>query len=371
MKIRSVIFGGILLVLLSGCNNQEVPVKDKIDNLKIELDEASPEKIASAPILTVEFIQVDEEQASKTLLQGEIQIEEINAFGKSIEAKWYDNQETLTIYGNKETAVRGGFYYVSSNEEREFNYDNVSTSGTGPPDIIAQQFKHTLNDDYQTFVDLKFKSYREVENEIIRLLSLLNINQIELEIAYALDKDTMIDHLKKYNDHLKEFYTEDQESESINLDLSHRDEAYLFQFRQVIHDIPVANFIWQSRARELGDSHETFITALYNQHGIKSLDVSEYYIIQKTEEMNHLISQDEALNKVKEIYSEKILTTPTKIDEANLYYVGILEGTERKLIPAWIFRAVTKGEPEEEGEPTYNEYEFITIDAITGELLTR
>ncbi len=371
MKIRSVIILSIFFALLCGCNNQETKVKSDITNLEIDLKETIRDKDVSAPTLTVEFIQLDEEQAIKTLLQGQIKNEEINAFGKSIETKVNGDSESLTIYGNKETAVRGGLAYTYDNQKLRVDYDKVATGTPNPPDYMGQIYGHTLNDDYQTFSDLTFKPYKEAENEITTSLSLLDMNQVELETVYALNKDTMIDHLKKYNDHLAEFYIEDQEPELANLDISNEEEAYLFQFRQIIHGIPVANFIWQNRTREKNDSHETFITAIYNQHGIKSLDISEYYIVQKTGEMNHLISQDEALNKVIEIYSGKILTTPTRLDEANLYYVGILEGTERKLIPVWIFRTVTKVEPGKENEPPYNEYEFITIDAITGERIIK
>lgn len=371
MKIRSVIIVSIFFILLCSCNNQETKVKSDITNLEIDLKETIRDKDVSAPTLTVEFIQLDEEQAIKTLLQGQIKNKEINAFGKSIETKVNGDSESLTIYGDKETAVRGGLAYTYDNQKHRVDYDKVATRTSNPPDYIEQIYGHTLNDDYQPFSDLTFKPYKEAEREIITSLSLLDMNEVELDKVYALDKDTMLDHLKKYNDHLAEFYIEDQEPELLKLDISNEEEAYLFQFRQVIHDIPVANFIWQSRTREENDSHETFITAIYNQHGIKNLDISEYYIIQQNGEMNDLISQDKALNKVKEIYSKKILTTPTKLDEANLYYVGILEGTERKLIPVWIVRAVTKGEPQEENEPPYNEYEFITIDAITGEQITK
>lgn len=357
MKVKKLIFICTLLLILIGCNNQETITEDLPKNLLVEIDHTD-ESVTSAPILTVEFIQIDEDKALETFFKDEVVDEELNAYGKAFFTDQTEEPfEILYVYGDKDTALMGGLRYAIYDDSRTDYYQVVSVD-PGPPSYVVQEVQ-TFNDNYSSFTDLLFKPYQQVIDEIINKLNLVDLKEVELEVIYALDQETMNDHLMK---------SEAIDSETIYF--SEEDEAYLLHFRQMIHEIPVANFTWQSSARGVNDSTETVISAIYNEDGIYNLDVKEYYALIDEGEAQPLLNQTDALSEVIKLYQNKIISSVVVIDQAELNYIGVTEGTKRKLIPAWIFQTVTEiVDPEE--NITFQDYQFIVIDAITGDEIKR
>lgn len=357
MKVKKIIFICTFLLILIGCTDQETITEDLPENLIIEIDQTS-DTVSSAPILTVEFIEIDEDKAIKTFFNNEVAEEESNAYGKAFFSDETEKQfESLYVYGDKETALTGGLGY-SKSEGLSINYGDVVSIYPDSPDRVTQE-NQTFNHNYSSFTDLLFKPYQQVIDEIINKLNLVDLKEVELEVIYALDQETMNDHLMK---------SEAIDSETIYF--SEEDEAYLLHFRQMIHEIPVANFTWQSSARGVNDSTETVISAIYNEDGIYNLDVKEYYALIDEGEAQPLLNQTDALSEVIKLYQNKIISSKVLIDQAELNYIGKMDGSERQLIPAWIFRTVS--EIDESAESiTYRDYQFIVIDAITGDEIKR
>lgn len=360
VKVKKLIFICTLLLILIGCNNQETITEDLPENLIIEIDQTS-DTVSSAPILTVEFIQIDEDKAIETFFNDEVAEEESNAYGRAFFADQTEEPfEILYVYGDKDTALMGGLRYAIYDDSRTDYYQVVSVD-PGPPSYVVQEVQ-TFNDNYSSFTDLLFKPYQQVIDEIINKLNLVDLKEVELEVIYALDQETMNDHLMKIEANNK--YS--QEEESDNIAFSKDDEAYLLQLRQFLNGIPVVNFLWQSHPIDINNSSHTQIRAIYNKNGIHELDVQEFYTIIAEGDEQRLLNQTEALSEVIKRYQNKIISSVVVIDQAELNYIGIIEGSERKLVPAWIFRTAT--EIEETGEDiNYQDYQFIVIDAITGE----
>ncbi|MBM7542335.1 hypothetical protein [Amphibacillus cookii] len=184
-----------------------------------------------------------------------------------------------------------------------------------------------------------------------------------MEVVYALDVETINNQYERYVQG-----SGDQVDDTIQW--TEAEEAYLFHFRQVLDDIPLNNRIWQEGMMDAKEVTETEISALYHKDGLIRLSITGFYQMIESTQAEKLIDQTQATQKLIDYYHTVILTSETVIDKMELNYIGVIEGQNYRLIPAWIFQVVTR----EQTEPTdlepaqaYDAYGYHVIHAITGE----
>ncbi len=365
----------ILLLLFTGCEEQienkpELNSIDVPEHLVIELDDEHVNEVETARIHTAKFLELDPQLVAEQVLAEDIHTTEVYAMGLQFQTAGEGIEEYLTVYdggkafGKYKDQVDGGFTYSKYVKEKLIPYSNVVSIDPGPPIFGSQINKHDLTSDFQTFVDLEFMAYEEVEQVILAWFEKIGITDIETEVIYALDAETMDMHYQRFLEVV---------GEASDFNWTKDEEAYLVHLRQVIDQIPLINYIWQQEVRQGNEVTETQLYVLYNQDGVYSADVRQLYHIIESSEEYELISSQEALQILIDHYQAQIITTETKVDQMTLYYVGVVDGDQYQLVPAWVFRiAEFKESVSDDGksEPYYD-YSFYVINAVNGNRISK
>lgn len=363
----------VIILLIVGCegeeSNNDASSRVKLpERLEIAFDMEEVTEVKEAKIYTANLLELDPDVVANTILVESLVNEEINAFGFSYQTKGDVQEEYLTVYdGGKtfgvESGMEGGFGYWNHSIDHPVNYQQVAHTSPGPPDQSTQFSLYQQNNNFQTFTDLDFISYSEAEQEIIDQLSSLGIDGVETEIVYGLDYETITTHYEHYLN-LMAGSGEDA------VQWTDDDEAYLFQFRQVVDGIPLMNDIWQTRILESDEITYTRLTAIYKESGIHTLEVVGFYETTDASESQTLIDQEEALEKLIDYYNTVLLKSATRIENMELTYISFLEDGNYRLVPSWVF-LISR---EEQTEPTeidpaleYVDYQYHIINAVTGE----
>ncbi|MCT2536728.1 hypothetical protein NC661_14155 [Aquibacillus koreensis] len=348
----------ILLLFLIACESSaETP--DIPNNLVIKLDNNQEGSIETARIHTAAFINLNVDDVANQLLQAEVINKRTYAEGQQFETDGDIFKEYMLVYdGGKafgeSSGVNGGFNYSKYIKNENKHYQTVANLD---PTSTNQSPPYALNSDYQTFNDLSFLPYDEAEQDVLETFSSVGIKNLQTEVIYSLDQKTMNTHSTQY--------MEAADEDETQTEWTAEDEAYLFFLRQAVDNIPLANFIWQTEARGVNEATETVITAIYNKDGDQQLSATGVYDILSSSQPQDIIDHKDALNKIVEHYSSTILTNETTIYEQDLYYVGVVDGENYKLIPAWVFQLVSK-QTDDKGKE-YDEYSYFVINAISGE----
>lgn len=374
-NIHFVLYVTLLLFLSSGCQNtsERKVERNSIDlpnNLVINLEDNNVNEVETARIHKAKFLEIDPDFAANQLLAEEIHTKEIYAMGEQFQTVGEDMKEYLTVYdggkafGKYNDAINGGFIYSKYFRDKDIPYSTVVSREPGPPSFATQMDKYDLNSDFQTFVDLDFMSYDDAEQAILDWFAKTGIKDIETEVVYALDEETMNLHYKRYLD---------VSGEESSIKWTKEEEAYLFHLKQVVDDIPLINQIWQKEVRKGNEVTETVLDVIFNKHGVYLSDIRQLYDVLESSEEQELISSQEALQTLVEHYHSVIIATETTVDQMDLYYVGVVDGDHYQLIPAWVFRiAELKENALEDGtSQKYYDYSFYVINAISGKRIEK
>ncbi|WP_017473426.1 hypothetical protein [Amphibacillus jilinensis] len=357
-----------IIFLLSACQSNEDSNSSGVlpEQVQVGFDLESVVEYAEAAEYKADFIDLDIDIVAAQLLDGKIVEQLIYAMGPQYIAEGdgvieylitYDGGDAFGEYGG----LDGGLSYSRSEKDRFPNYDAVVFSDPGPPNQTAQLSSYYNNEDFQTFTDLDFSPYLDVEQIIVEQLADLGLKDLQMDMVYALDLDTMQEHYTHY------LLGEQREEEWFEWNKS--EEAYLMHFRQVIDDIPLMNAIWQDLPIEEGEATQTEITAIYNDGGFNSLEVRRYYKTIEKSSMKPLISRQDAMDKLIELYQFSIVEKETIISDLTLNYVAVVDDEQYRLIPAWVFEVKTK--ETFSSMESYYDYRFYVFNAMTGERIKR
>lgn len=358
----------ISILFLAGCSNEVQPSTPSIGNLKMDVNVEDVSYPDQVKVYEANYIELDVNDVTDLLIKNEIIDDEIYAMGHQFQT----DTESLIIYDGGEamgmqSGVNGGFLYIHRPTNDMIDYYTIASIHAGPPLLDAQLDKYNQNEDFATFQDLDFKPYKEAEKEIDSVLSSIGIEGIQTELVYALDTETMKQHDALYR-------KVDTEADLKDVNWNSNQEAYLFISRQQIDNIPLINFIWQEKTRDVEEATETEVYAIYNSNGIHQLSVTNYFSIVDSQAPVDILNLSEALDIAEKYYSSIILSKGTVIDKAELFYIAIEQNHSYKLTPAWVFQLVKEAEtpdtPNSKPEK-YVDYSYFVIDAITGDILTQ
>lgn len=365
---RSVAFLIIFaLVSLSGCGGEGdamPPITSDIPNnvhILYNMDEIAP--IEEAAIYYGTYIDSDASLLQGSLLRYPVVEEGVNAFGKYFYCTEKDDViEILQLYdGGAEagiySGVNGGFSYSFWGNGQRGNYGQIVSMSTGHPDNIEQIYGYTTRADFKQGAELDFMGLEEASGLIEGIARDCHLPEMQLGTVYALDVET----LRKHDEMRME-----NSSEAVDADWEKSDEAYLFFYEQAIDGIPLMNHIWDET---IGRRLTTYMMVQVSKDGIFNIEMRNWVNLTGEEEKQTLIAPQEAEAILLETYSRSLQISEIYFEDLRLNYVGLVNGEDWMLVPAWVFCISKDFETEDiAGESvTVRQYEHYVVNAVTGE----
>ena len=356
----------LLLSLAAGCAGG-TEVARLPEKLHIEFDGSALDTPEAAPVITAKRVIFDKDAAASVLMQGAYE-ETVEGEGNVLRSEHDGVFEILTRRldrAGKPVELRapvGMLDYRSSTDGKTDLAARVgSVLGGGDPAGEWMWLKRFVGD--EDFPDFSADEARTQVRNILRRLGVPD--DLENTLTHRLSAEEQESELRDYL--------------SIDEEPSLLSDAYILRYRQSFDGIPVNTIDWyrgivKAPAGEAGDyAPWQFCYAVVSADGDLSLHLENIFEADSKTEAKAMISYDEALGKLGEVFGGTLLLTDKYLVDAELCY-AIYETDTRDtfmLYPLWIFSLADCSFEDLEGmsnlERRHYYADIYTFDAFTGE----
>lgn len=316
------------------------------NNIKVDAEVNIP-KVEEINVINAKFKSFDVIKFKEVFLNGkEITEEKFNEGDKySSLTNFTTNDERLTIKDME------GVDFAKKRESEIFSLLGAL--------VESQAVDIELSDN-----DLNFAGKEEVKYEIYNLLEGLDIKSIDEESFQVKSLD---------NETIKELCNIAKEMQlgkgKFNYEPSGEDEAYYFTIKNKLHNIPLISEDLSLETTNYG-YYSTNITGCYTDKGLAYIKINNIYQEESIKDEANVITVDQALEAVKNIYSNLLVKQSFIIKGISLEYVpNIISEDEGKyeLIPSYkidVEIVTTEDKSGKEVESINNT--FLYINGLTG-----
>lgn len=333
MKRLLILLSTILLILLSGCSNNELSDNKLSDELAdipetLIVNADLPQNLPSdAATYKVSYKDFDSRKLLELFHMNPDSVSERDAFGLRFES----GDSLLYVYDD-DGVLPGGFSYwkdmsIDTSAIRKASYDT--------------NFMKT-ND----FSDTKALSFLET----------LGLGQLKVDQAYEFSGEELNEFIMSSDEFV------DQEEGTFNPG-DHYSYVYLSQF---INDIPFITSPWG-----IPGETQTYSEAevLISENQTIYIRFVHLYDVEQEISNGKIISPERALNTFIADYNKKMQFDTTTITNISLNYVVTVDKDGMYAQPAYVFEYEYKAKSENSPEPIIIEGETKTVSAINGELI--
>ena len=369
MKRKYLLGALIISIVCTACSSRPTEIQyistEEEENINNVTDENDSDAEIAAETEKYSVYQVKEKDFSLELL------EELFLEGRTVEQKRespsFDFDDfTDTFYecsdGSGLTLVGARVYFStkeSNNYPIQYFYDD---------DMRSKVFQNDISSIFPE-KDLDFMTLENAKALVSDYLNRLDIETGEDWETYPLDAEKLTEVVKGY--YTDEEYEQDIADgyKPVKRDYDKEDEVYLFRI-----PISVDGNVITFKNYEAGELNYTVygssVEVIVGDTGIIYFTVINDYEPVNVEEKEAIISEDDAIQAIKEEYAHLLAMNIDNIKSYGLYYVStVTEQAKRdgfKILPAYII-AVTRSVNDEKEKWTEEYIEI--VNAISGEII--